>query len=64
MQNLVVDPGQRYCDCGALCEPTSLNCRKCRARHGWYRRKAWRVNNPARYRPDPGPSFTEEVITR
>jgi hypothetical protein len=63
MRNLVIDPCQRYCRCGALCGPATTQCQKCRARLRWYRRKAWRIN-PARHQPDPAAAMTEEVITR
>jgi hypothetical protein len=63
MRNLLSDPDHHHCPCGALREKTSTRCRKCRARLGWYRRKAWRVN-PARLQPDPAATFPEEVITR
>jgi hypothetical protein len=62
MRNLLIDPSRRHCRCGALCAPGSAQCRKCRARFRWYRRKAWRLN-PARHQPDPA-AVTEEVITR
>jgi hypothetical protein len=63
MRNLAIDPDHHYCRCGALCEQTTTQCRKCRDRLGWYRRKAWRVKRD-RYRPVLAVASMEEVITR
>jgi hypothetical protein len=62
MLNLAIDPRQRHCHCGALCETPSPYCKKCRDRSRWYRRKAWRIN-PQR-RIDPAATTTKEVISR
>ena len=43
MQRSKADPQQRQCECGALTNASNPRCRKCRARAGWYRRKAWRT---------------------
>ena len=64
MRNLVIDPEQCYCCCGALSDKTSTRCQKCRARLGWYRRKAWRVKSARRW-PEPTVTLAREgVITR
>jgi hypothetical protein len=62
MRNLTIDSDEHYCRCGALREPTSTHCKKCRDRSRWYRRKAWRANPERRIRP--ATTTTKEVITR
>jgi len=46
MHSIKTDEDQRYCRCGAICAAGKSRCLKCRFRSSWYRRKAWRCNQP------------------
>jgi hypothetical protein len=55
MRTITIEFSQRRCQCGALLEYGMKQCRKCRARSRWRRRKSRRAWNLSQRRARTAP---------